>query len=39
MTTFELEQIRPLRAEIKMDTRRLETLNSEHEGAHWPEKV
>ena len=39
MTTFELEQIRPLRAEIRMDTRRLETLNSEHEGAHWPEKV
>lgn len=39
MTTFELEQIRPLRAEIRMHTNSLKKLEHEYDDAHWPEKV
>ena len=39
MTQFDLEQLRPLRAEIAMDGKRLQALEQEYEAAHWPEKV
>lgn len=39
MTVFELEQLRPLRGEIRMHDKQLKNLEREYEAAHWPEKV
>ena len=39
MTQKELEQLRPLRSEIRMHDKALKNLEREHEAAHWPEKV
>ena len=39
MTQKELEQLRPLRGEIRMHDEALKSLEREHEAAHWPEKV
>ena len=39
MTRYELEQIRPLRSEIRMHTNSLKKLEHEYDDAHWPDKV
>ena len=39
MTMLDLEQLRPLRSEIKMHDKQLRKLEWEYEAAHWSEKV